>query len=381
MSLDQPIWRPAYSSRAADDGGVVASTTPTGALALEWLASWKKLSVSHAGQLGRGRNFARGGRVRDVDVAQAGANATVVDGEPVSCSLRVRAFTESEWDRVAEVLLGRLEHIAALLEGEMPPGLVEALKARGVKLVPTQNEIDGECSCLDYMFPCAHVAAVHAVLAEAIEGDPFLLFTLRGRSRDQLFQILRRAWGDELPMRDATLVSEEEPADGDWFASTAPLPDCTFSVQPAAGNGLALRGLGPCPGNADLVAVLDPLFAAGAAAALDIALRQAVEQEEEEAAPRRRTRARSSADNATVRVPVRNSFKTAAEPTAPSTPVLDLTAAVIEYLEELDGSTPEEIGESIGTPAPAVLEELVSLEELGLVYRTTRGRSVRFWLG
>jgi predicted ArsR family transcriptional regulator len=58
-----------------------------------------------------------------------------------------------------------------------------------------------------------------------------------------------------------------------------------------------------------------------------------------------------------------------------------MTAAVVEYLEELDGSSPEEIGESIGTSAADVREELESLEVLGLVYRTTRGRTVRFWLG
>ncbi|MGH8898718.1 MAG: SWIM zinc finger family protein, partial [Egibacteraceae bacterium] len=45
---------------------------------------------------------------------------------------------------------------------------------------------DTSCSCPDYANPCKHVAAVHYVLAQTFDADPFLLPTLRGRDQTAL---------------------------------------------------------------------------------------------------------------------------------------------------------------------------------------------------
>src|SRR5207247_5960396 len=59
-----------------------------------------------------------------------------------------------------------------------------------------------ECSCPDYSNPCKHIAAVYYLLGEEFDRDPFLLFKLRGLSREELLGRL----GERAPhvLEDAT---------------------------------------------------------------------------------------------------------------------------------------------------------------------------------
>ena len=43
-----------------------------------------------------------------------------------------------------------------------------------------------DCSCPDYANPCKHIAGVYFRLARQLDHDPFLLFELRGLSRERL---------------------------------------------------------------------------------------------------------------------------------------------------------------------------------------------------
>ena len=47
-----------------------------------------------------------------------------------------------------------------------------------------------DCSCPDYADPCKHFAGVYYRLAGRLDGDPFLLFELRGLSRERLHRAL-----------------------------------------------------------------------------------------------------------------------------------------------------------------------------------------------
>jgi hypothetical protein len=83
---------------------------------------------------------------------------------------------------------------AELLAGEMPREIDEAFRAAGASLFPERRaELATRCSCPDWGDPCKHVAATHYVLGEALDRDPFLLFELRGRSREQVLDALREA--------------------------------------------------------------------------------------------------------------------------------------------------------------------------------------------
>src|SRR4029079_14567036 len=100
------------------------------------------------------------------------------------------------WQRAIAALAERAQFSAELLGGEMPKAIDEAFRAAGTRLFPeTRAELETECNCPDWGNPCKHVAATHYVLGEALDRDPFLLFELRGRSKELVLDALRRARG------------------------------------------------------------------------------------------------------------------------------------------------------------------------------------------
>jgi uncharacterized Zn finger protein len=90
---------------------------------------------------------------------------------------------------------------AKLLAGEMPQNIEEAFKAVDVGLFPeSSKDIKTDCSCPDSANPCKHIAAVYYILAEEFDRDPFMLFNLRGRTKEDITVSLRKKrLGDEKP--------------------------------------------------------------------------------------------------------------------------------------------------------------------------------------
>jgi uncharacterized Zn finger protein len=66
-----------------------------------------------------------------------------------------------------------------------------------------------ECSCPDWSVPCKHVAATLYLLAEAFDGDPFLVLTWRGRDKATLLANLRT-------LRGSSESTEEAPRRSIW---------------------------------------------------------------------------------------------------------------------------------------------------------------------
>src|SRR5659263_607735 len=79
----------------------------------------------------------------------------------------------------------------------MPQNIEEAFKAVNVGLFPESSKyIKTDCSCPDNANPCKHIAAVYYILAEEFDRDPFMLFNLRGRTKEDITVSLRKsAWG------------------------------------------------------------------------------------------------------------------------------------------------------------------------------------------
>ena len=89
-------------------------------------------------------------------------------------------------------LAGQAIYSAKLLAGEMPADIESVFQSVDLSLFPRSlDDIYFECSCPDSGNPCKHAAAVYYLLAEQIDADPFVLFHLRGRTRDQVLAALR----------------------------------------------------------------------------------------------------------------------------------------------------------------------------------------------
>lgn len=370
-----PTGSPTGTRLRAPHDGIVASSRPRHWLGVRWLDLFKEHRTSHHTQLARGRTLARAGRVRDLWFAPGIAHAEVVTNKQTfQVSLRVRVYENKEWNRLVKILIHNLNAVAYLLEGILPKVIVERLEGKGLALIPSFSEIDGECECSDFHMPCSHMAAVHNVLADALDGDPFLLLTLRGRNRDQLLSQLRKAWGDTAPLLPVARVTEETLPQGDWFSSPEPLPQHSLNISLSDGLAIGLRTLGPPPGHVDLVPTLIPLYEAGAEAAYGLAMTEPMWSE--------------------LNIPtygwLREWTGETPRPAKPrqTAPQEDgsinrdaLTELIVDVLAEHGAMRSKDLSERLTIPLIDVRQELLELEKLGIVYRTGQTRGTRWWLG
>jgi uncharacterized Zn finger protein len=163
--------------------GIRTSGRAPGPLALRWLQPLDGLDEKVRDRLLRGKTLARAGRIVELEIAPGTVFAEVADNGTWHALLRVPTYEEEQWREVLGALTARLDRLARLLEGELDLDLIADGEARGVSLFPESGEVETDCDCGDWASPCAHGAALHHLVAEALEGDPLLLFTLRGRTR------------------------------------------------------------------------------------------------------------------------------------------------------------------------------------------------------
>jgi uncharacterized Zn finger protein len=158
-----------------------------------WLEALEQRARLDPDRLPRGRDYARSGTVGELTLAPGEARARVQGRktEPYQVRIRVRRFTDHEWDRVLAAISARLGHAAALLDGELPPEIADDAAAAGLDLLPGGGELGPRCSCPDEADPCKHSAAACYLITDVLDADPFALFMLRGRTRDQVLGGIR----------------------------------------------------------------------------------------------------------------------------------------------------------------------------------------------
>ncbi|SDJ98529.1 Uncharacterized conserved protein, contains Zn finger domain [Nonomuraea maritima] len=205
--------------------------------------------VCDRGRLSRGRSYARQGQVRTIDLSPGEVVASVQGSrpDPYEVVIRIEAYGEKRWAAVEESIAQQAVHRAKLLAGEMPPEIEEVFAAMGLDLFP--RDLDMECSCPDWGFPCKHLSAVLYLLAESFDDDPFLVLAWRGRTRAQLLGSLAGEPADD-PLHVPDVPFADRLAD---FYS----PGATAHRQerrPAAATGLLLRVFPPPAGLASTLA-------------------------------------------------------------------------------------------------------------------------------
>lgn len=160
--------------------------------ATRWIEALERLV--DRGRLTRGRSYARQGQVLSIEETNSGIAAKVQGSRrtPYKISIDMDSLSDAQWEQVIDALADQAIFTAQLLAGEMPQEIEEAFEAAGVNLFPEkQQELVTGCSCPDPYNPCKHIAAVHYILGEQFDEDPFLLFRLRGRTQEQILAALR----------------------------------------------------------------------------------------------------------------------------------------------------------------------------------------------
>lgn len=183
-----------------------------------WSQRWLDLLDSYRfkKRLERARNYSRQGNVLSIEFQGAKVLARVQgsEPEPYKVSLSLEPFTDEEWGYVIETMSKRAIFAAKLLAGEMPQNIEEVFTTNGLSLFPfTLSDVRSKCSCPDKANPCKHVGAVYYQLGDRFSEDPFVLFELRGRTKEQILSDLRK-------LRGATIdVSETETPEVEQLSS------------------------------------------------------------------------------------------------------------------------------------------------------------------
>jgi uncharacterized Zn finger protein len=177
-----------------------------------WVQQWVDLLNSYRfkKRLERGRNYARQGHILGLEFKNSKVHATVqgTAQEPYQLSIWIERFTDEDWGFVIDTLAKQARYSAQLLAGEMPDDIESVFTANGLSLFPfTLADVSSKCSCPDPKNPCKHIAAVYYQLGDFFREDPFVLFQLRGRTKEQILEALRQHRYQALAAQTASNIS------------------------------------------------------------------------------------------------------------------------------------------------------------------------------
>ena len=233
-----------------------------------WSKRWIGVleSFGMGARLTRGRSYARQGQVVSMDIEPGIVNARVQGSQPrpYKVKIQLKSLSDQEWEQVLDAMASQAIFAAKLLAGEMPTDIEDAFRAVNLSLFPTKvSDLVTDCTCPDWANPCKHIAAVYYLLAERFDEDPFLIFKLRGRTKEQIIQALRQKRLAALPVEDAASATAEGEAaragadelledDLDTFWKLAAALD-DFPVNPYASrvHKAVLKRLGAAPFNVE----------------------------------------------------------------------------------------------------------------------------------
>lgn len=259
-----------------------------------WIEALENVLRGDSARLARGRTYARAGRTHDLVVKGGKVTAKVTGSRatPYKITIELTELSAPAWKKAIDGLAKKAQFSAELLAGQMPQAIDEVFVEAGASLFPKQRaDLKTSCSCPDWGDPCKHVAATHYVLGEALDRDPFLLFELRGRTKDQVLDALRAARGGlgEAPAKKAgksktslEAATIEVPTvklgklrASEYDKPREPLPALHFSFDEPVTHGAVLRQLGApttWEGDASPADILAPLVRAAAETARRIAM-------------------------------------------------------------------------------------------------------------
>jgi uncharacterized Zn finger protein len=108
-------------------------------------------------------------------------------------TLEFEPISDAQWSAAIALMAAKAGIISRLLLQEIPENIEDTFAQLNLHLLPKSDAaLHYHCSCPDWGDPCKHVAGLYYLIAAEIDRDPFLLFELRGLSRDKLFAELAK---------------------------------------------------------------------------------------------------------------------------------------------------------------------------------------------
>lgn len=214
---------------------------------------------SDPGRLSRGRSYVNNGKIKNFEIIGGIVTAQVrgsvnpyfgVYKEPLYITtIEFQAISAAKWAAAIALIASKASFISRLLLNEMPDNIEEEFALLGLNLLPrSRKDFDISCSCPDWGNPCKHIAGVYYLVAAELDRDPFLLFELRGLSRQDLHSELVKS-----PLGQA-LSTELQ------LAQRAPQSVLSYHTRPLTVELKSLSGLRDFwQGNKRLPPTIEPL--------------------------------------------------------------------------------------------------------------------------
>ncbi|MFJ6072159.1 SWF or SNF family helicase [Streptomyces sp. NPDC093065] len=160
-----------------------------------WGRAWLKVleeAAMDTAQVKAGRRLARAGAVGAVSVRPGRITAVVQDRDRTAhrADVLLERLSDAQWGRFVDMTIERSGHVAALLDRDMPPHLVEDAAAAGIDLLPGMGDLEPECDCGAWDH-CGHTAALCYQVARLLDQDPFVLLLMRGRAESAVLDALQ----------------------------------------------------------------------------------------------------------------------------------------------------------------------------------------------
>lgn len=182
-------------------------------------------NLTDSGRLSRGRSYARGSKVKSFDIDGNLVTAQVrgsinpyfgVHKEPLyQITIEFKPLSAAKWSAAISEMASKASVISRLLLNEIPDDIEQIFQPLNLTLLPgSQKDFETSCSCPDWSNPCKHIAGVYYLVAAELDQDPFLLFELRGLSRQNLItELSKSTLGQALSAELQSEQIEPQPAE------------------------------------------------------------------------------------------------------------------------------------------------------------------------
>lgn len=231
---------------------------------------------SDPARLGRGRSYASGGKIIDYKIVKNKITATVrgsvnhyygIYKEPrYNTTIEITPISQSNWTKAIKYLSSKASFVSKLLMNEVPDNIEEVFSDLGLHLLPhSQRDFKTNCSCPDWENPCKHIAGVYYLVASQLDNDPFLLFELRGLSKEALQAELSKSplgkiLSEELAQKEVSLetstsyytpvkkvVGSEKISAREFWLGTKRLPQVVEEVSSVSLPAVLIKKQGDFP--------------------------------------------------------------------------------------------------------------------------------------
>ena len=147
----------------------------------QWLNALAQIDCDN--RLPRGRTYANKGAVTQLVMQHGQIRAKVAGSRPrpYNVEIEVPTILPMQVNALLDALAANPVTIAKMLNRELDPSVLAVANRLKIPVFPARwQDLSMHCSCPDYAVPCKHLAAVIYLVSREIDGNPFIVFSLRG---------------------------------------------------------------------------------------------------------------------------------------------------------------------------------------------------------